>query len=172
MSITQKNTKSVAKRLPDEIVDDESSGEEVEQLVGGFIRRQIDPLVAHRRMVEQAERDGDPRFGYALSVETLKQFPDRDFQWVAEADVRLESGKSRGYAQVYGKDGVTLASGIAFDSEEAIEWEGMKLMWGDKSRKLAREDRERRTNRETRAKMLKKNLSNRIVFVGNHGDMS
>lgn len=172
MSTMQKSPKSVAKRLPDEIVDDEEQGQEVETLVGGFIRRQVDPLIAHRRMLEQSEQDGDPRFGFALSVETLKKFPDRDFQWVAEADVRLESGKSRGYAQVYGKDGVTLASGVSFDENEALEWEGMKLMWGDKSRKLAREDRERRTNRETRAKMLKKNLSNRIVFVGNHGDMS
>ena len=156
--------KSLATKLPDELLDNEE--EDAEMLFGGYVRRKIDPIHAHRAMVKQAELDGDPRFDFALSTETVQRHPDKDFQWITEADVRLFTGRSRGYSVIKGKDNVELANGTKYDPDETIIVDDLILVWGSMEKKLAREERERRTNRESRKSILKKNMNQQIIYVG------
>lgn len=132
----------------------------------GFLRRRSDPRAEYRKAVEQAEQDGDPRFDFMVDPDSIPA--DKSALWVPREDVRRMSGRTRGYSPVYGKD-VKMANGLDYKPDELVEVDDMVLMFCDRAKKEAREERERRTNREQRDAILKRANSERTVFVNGDG---
>ena len=143
--------------------------ESAEQIVqDGWIRRKVDPAKANQAAIDQAEKDGDPRFDWMVSSACLSKNPDKRFIWAPQEDVRGMSGKQRGYSPCYGKD-VELASGVAYADDELVEQDGCVLMWCDRARREAHEERERRTNLEQRRAILKRNAVDKIISPSGDG---
>lgn len=164
-----KTTAAVAKtELPAGLFADGDAEEIVQE---GWVRRKVNPLKAYQAAVDQAEKDGDPRFDFMVSAETLKEHPDKRFIWAPQEDVRGMTGKQRGYTQCYGRD-AKLASGVEYGHDELIEQDGCVLMMCDESRRADHEERERRTNAEQRRAIIRRNSSNADKIIWANGDGS
>lgn len=159
-------TAAVAKvELPAGLFQDGTAEEVVQD---GWVRRKVNPVKAYQQAIDQAEKDGDPRFDFMVSAETLKLHPDRCFIWAPQDDVRGMTGKRNGYSQCMGKD-AKLASGVVYRDDELIEQDGCVLMWCDRATREARDERERRTNLEQRRLILKRNAAQEVIYANGDG---
>lgn len=151
--------------LPEGLFEDGNAEEIVQD---GWVRRKVNPVKAYQQAVDQAEKDGDPRFDFMVSSACLAKNPDKRFIWAPQEDVRGMTGKQRGYSPCYGRD-AELASGVKYADDELIEQDGCVLMWCDRARREAHEERERRTNLEQRQAILKRNSVDKIIYATGDG---
>lgn len=162
-------SKQITPKLPDNLL--EGIDEDAEKFVpGGWVRRRQNPIAVAKRAMEQAEQDGDPRFDYMVSIETRQKFPDKTFLWVPEIDARRMKGRTRGYEECRGGEGITLAGNIEWPKGQTIQEDDLVLMMCDRERKEKRDEMENRANSERRAKIIKRASSQKVVFVDGNGN--